>query len=99
MLTETILNLIDAIKGNASIAVIVFAAIQVLKTNEVVGIIGKLGLQGNAVRVVVAVLTSGGYVAQAMMKGLSIWPALVEGLFTAGGAMLIFEAIKKINDK
>ena len=95
-LTDSILALFNAIKDHAAAAVILYAVFQVLKTNETIGILGKLGLQGKGMQIAVAVITALGYVFNAYIKEGSTanwFQAAVEGLFTSGGAMLIYSAI------
>ena len=94
-----LMALFSAIQGKANAAVLVMCAIQILRTNEALGILGKIGLQGNAMRIAVAVLTTLGYVANAWVTSGNLGAAAIEGLFTAGGAMLIFQAFKKESEK
>lgn len=93
-LGAALVQLLSLVKDKASAAVIVVCVIQILRTNEVIGILGKLGLQGKTMKVAVAVLTAFGYVANAYVTNGNLGAALIEGLFTAGGAMLIFESFK-----
>ena len=74
---------------------IAVAVIQILKTNEALGVLGKLGLKGNGLRVATALIVTLGYVAEAWARSGNLGAAAIEGLFTSGGAMLIFQAFKK----
>lgn len=94
-LGASIMALFTAIKDKAVVAVIVMHVFQILRTNEAVGFLGKLGLSGNGMRLAVAVITALGYVANAWATGMPVLQALIEGLFISGGAMLIFDALKK----
>lgn len=80
------------ITTHAAAAVVIMHVFEVLKTNEVIGILGKIGLQGKPLQVAVAFITAFGFAANAYAKGESIVQALIEGLFTSGGAMLIYNA-------
>ena len=88
------MQLLSLVKDKASAAVIVVCVIQILRTNEVIGILGKIGLQGKGMAIAVAVLTALSYVGNAYLTNANLGAALIEGLFTAGGAMLIFNAFK-----
>lgn len=90
----TIMSLMDAIQGKASIAVILVAVFQLLRTAPVVGILSKVS--GRYLQVVIAASTALGFVAQAWATSGNLGAAAVEGLFTAGGAMLIYTAIRSI---
>jgi hypothetical protein len=92
-LVGSLTGLFNAIKDHAAAAVIIYAAFQVLKTNEVIGILGKLGLQGKGMQITVAALTAAGYVLDAYLKDGNLFQAAIEGLFTSGGAMLVYSAI------
>lgn len=89
-----VMALLGAIQGKAVTAVILVHVFQILRTNEAIGILGKLGLNGRGLQIAVAVLTTLGYVAQAWATSGNLGHAAIEGLFTAGGAMLIFDAFK-----
>lgn len=91
---SAIMSLFGAIKDHASTAVIVMFVFKILTSHETYGLLGKIGLQGKSLQITVAVLTALGFVADAWAKGASIPQALIEGLFTAGGAMLIYDASK-----
>jgi hypothetical protein len=71
---------------------------QILRTHEVFGILGKLGLSGKGMQVAVAIITAIGFCADAYARGGNIMQALIEGLFVSGGAMLIFDALKKTQE-
>ena len=94
-LGQSVMGLFMAIKDKATAAVIAVAVIQVLKTNEAIGLLGKLGLSGNGLRVATALIVTLGYVAEAWVRSGNLGAAAIEGLFTSGGAMLIFSAFKK----
>jgi hypothetical protein len=94
-LGSSIMALFTAIKDKAVVAVIVMHVFQILRTNEAIGFLGKLGLSGNGMRVAVAVITALGFVANAWATGMPVLQALIEGLFVSGGAMVIFDALKK----
>ena len=91
---ESVGALISSITTKAPFAVVLVAVFQFLRTNEMIGILGKLA--GKYLQVAIAVLTALGYVAAAWARGESIGSAAIEGLFTAGGAMLIYDAIRNI---
>lgn len=92
--TVSVLSLLEAVKGKASIVVILVAVFQLLKTAPVVGILGKVS--GKYMQVIIAVTTVGGFIVDSMARGTSLVTAAVEGLFTSGGAMLLYSAIKSI---
>lgn len=96
-LTLTLLSLLEAIKGNGGVAVILVAVFQLLRTAPVLGILGKFS--GKYLQLIIAAATALGYVAKAAAEGKSWGMAAVEGLFTAGGAMLIYTAIREIKSK
>lgn len=93
-LSEGILGLLGAIKDKAAVAVVLMHVFQILRTHEVFGILGKLGLSGKGLQVAVALLTTAGFVVDAYAKNANLASAIIEGLFTAGGAMLIYDAFK-----
>lgn len=93
-LGASIMALFTAIQSKAVTAVVIMHVFTILRTNEALGILGKLGLSGKGMRVAVAVLTTLGYVANAWATSGDLGAAAIEGLFTAGGAMLIFDAFK-----
>lgn len=97
-LSDSIMALFLAVKDKASTALILVAVFQVLKTNEALGVLGKIGLSGNTLRIVIALITVGGYVVEAYSRSGNLGAAAIEGLFTSGGAMLIFQAFKKEAD-
>lgn len=90
----SILAIWTAIQSHAGTALILVPVFQFLRTNEVVGILSKIS--GKYLQVVIAVLTVLGFVVDAWAKGQGLGAAAIAGLFTSGGAMLIFEAIKSI---
>lgn len=92
--TASIMQLLGAIQGKASVAVILVAVFQLLRTAPVVGILGKFS--GKYLQAIIAGVTALGYVAQAWATSGNLGAAAVEGLFTAGGAMLIYQAIRSI---
>lgn len=94
-LSDALLALFNDIKGKAATAVVLMHVFQILRSHEVLGILGKIGLKGKGLQITIAVITALGFVFDAHAKGAPIIQALVEGLFTAGGAMLIFDALKK----
>lgn len=95
-LGQSVMGLFMAIKDKASAAMIAVAVIQILKTNEALGVLGKIGLKGNGLRVATALIITFGYVAEAWVRTGSLnGAAVIEGLFTSGGAMLLFQAFKK----
>lgn len=98
-LGASLMSLFTAIQGKAVTAVILVHVFQILRTNEAIGILGKLGLKGKAMSVAVAVLTTLGFVATAWATGMPLGQAAIEGLFTSGGAMLIFNALKAEQEK
>jgi len=91
-LTSTILALWQAIQSHSGTALILVPVFQILRTNEMLGILSKL--TGRGMQIAVAVITTGGFVVDALAKGQSIGQAAIAGLITAGGAMLIFDAIR-----
>ena len=92
-LGSAVMALFGAIQGKAVTAVIVMHVFMILRTNEAIGFLGKLGLTGNGMRIAVAVLTTLGYVAEAWARSGNLGQAAIEGLFTSGGAMLLFDAL------
>lgn len=96
-LTAVILSLLNAIKDKAPVAVILVCVFQLLRTAPVLGILGKLS--GKYLQLAIAIITALGYVAEAWARGMSLGAAAIEGLFTAGGAMLIYTAIRSIEPK
>ncbi len=95
-ITDSLLALFNAIQGHATAAVVLMFVFQVLRTNEVIGILGKIGLAGKSLQVVVAIITALGYVFNAYATGGNLLQAAVEGLFTSGGAMLVYDAMAGI---
>ncbi len=90
----SVIALLNAIKDKAVASVLVMYVFQILRSNEAIGVLGKLGLSGGGLRVAVAVLTTLGYVANSWAQSGNIGQAAIEGLFVSGGAMLIYDAIK-----
>lgn len=93
-LGAAVMALFGAIQSKAVTAVIIMHVFQILRTNEAIGILGKLGLSGRGLQIAVAILTTLGYIANAWATSGNLGAAAIEGLFTAGGAMLIFDAFK-----
>lgn len=93
-LTDALLALIGDIKDKAVVAVVLVHVFQILRTHEVFGVLGKIGLQGKGLQIAIAVITALGFCVDAYAKNGNILQALIEGLFTSGGAMLIFDASK-----
>lgn len=93
-LGASVMALFQAIQGKAVTAVILMHVFQILRTNEAIGVLGKIGLSGKSLQLAIAVLTTLGYVANAWATSGNLGAAAIEGLFTAGGAMLIFDALK-----
>lgn len=91
-ITDSLLALFNAIQTHATAAVVLMFVFQVLRTNEFVGILGKIGLKGKGLQMVIAVVTALGYIFNAYAKGENLLQAAMEGLFTSGGAMLIFDS-------
>ena len=94
---DSLFALWKAIQDHASTALILVPLFQLLRTNEVLGILKNLS--GRWMQVSVAVITTLGFVVDAAAKGQSWGQAAIAGLFTAGGAMLIYDAIRSINPK
>lgn len=93
-LASAVLALFGAIKEKAVFAVVLMHVFKVLRTNESIGILGKIGLSGTGMRVAVAVLTVGGYVLNSYLINGNLGQAAIEGLFTSGGAMLLYDAFR-----
>jgi len=93
-LVPAIMALWAAIQTKASTSMVLVPAFQILRSKEIYGILEKIS--GNYLRAVIAIVTSGGYIVEAWSKGGSLVEALISGLFTAGGAMLIFQAFRDI---
>lgn len=94
-LTSTILALWQGIQNHSGTAVILMAVFQLLRTNESVGILSKIS--GRYLQVVIAILTTLGFIANAWAQGQPLGQAAITGLFTSGGAMLVYQAIASIN--
>jgi hypothetical protein len=93
-LMASILALWAAISSHATTALVLVPVFQLLRTHEVLGVLG--GLSGRWMQVVVAVITTGGFVVQALASGQGLAQALIAGLLTSGGAMVLFDAIRSI---
>ena len=91
-LVPAIMALWAAIQAKASTSMVLVPVFQILRSKEIYGVLQKVS--GNYLRVVIAAITSGSYVAEAWAKGGSLIEALISGLFTAGGAMLIYTAFR-----
>lgn len=91
---DALANLFGAIKDHGSVAVLIMAVVQILKTNEVVGLLGKISPK--FLPLIIGVVTTIGYVVAAVIAGKSWFQGAIEGLVTSGGAMLIYESIRKI---
>lgn len=91
-------GLLGAIKDKAGAAVILFFAVEVLKSAPLVGVLGKINQK--ALLVIVPVLGVLGSVADQVAHQNSSWlMALVNGLVVSGGAMTIYEALKNSASK
>ncbi len=93
-LGESVGALIASITTKAPFAVVLVAVFQILRTNEIMPILGKL--TGRYMQAAIAVLTTLGYVASAVVSGKPWGAAAIEGLFTSGGAMIIYDAFRAI---
>jgi hypothetical protein len=93
-LTDSIMLLWKAIQDHSGTALILVPVFQILRTNESLGLLSKLG--GKGMQIAVALITTGGFIVNAWATGQSLGQAAVTGLFTAGGAMLIYNAIRSI---
>jgi len=87
-----IMALWAAIQAKASTSMILVPVFQILRSNQLMPILAKF--TGKWMRVAVAAITAGGYVAEAWAKGGSLGNALVTGLLVGGGAMLIYDAFR-----
>jgi hypothetical protein len=92
--TSSLLQVLDLVKEKAAIIPLLVAVFQLLKTAPVTSIIGKLS--GKYQQLIVAIVTTGGYVVHALASGQSTFSAVVEGLLTSGGAMLMYDAFRSI---
>ena len=93
-LTASLLALWSAIQNHSATALILVPVFQILKSNQVVGLLSHLS--GKGFQIAVALITSLGFVVNAWASGQSLGQAAVTGLFTAGGAMLMYDAIRGI---
>jgi hypothetical protein len=93
-LIPAIMALWAAIQTKASTSIVLVPVFQILRSKEIYGILEKVS--GNYLRAVIAIVTAGSYVAEAWSKGGSLIEALISGLFTAGGAMIIYTAFRDI---
>lgn len=96
-IVPAIMALWAAIQAKASTSMVLVPVFQILRSKEIYGILEKV--TGNYLRVVIAFVTAGSYVVEAWSKGGSIVEALFSGLLTAGGAMLVYEALRDIKPK
>lgn len=88
-------NLYSAFANHAGTAVVIVAIVQVLKTAPVIGFLSNV--EGKYVQLTVALVTTLGYIASAVVTGSSWTQAALTGLLTAGGAMLIYDGYAAIN--
>jgi len=93
-LVPAIMALWAAIQTKASTSMVLVPVFQILRSKEIYGILEKIS--GNYLRAVIAIVTCGGYVAEAWSKGGSIVEAIISGLFTSGGAMIVYTAFRDI---
>lgn len=93
-LVPAIMALWAAIQAHAQTSVTLVPIFQILRSSEVIGILSKFS--GRYLQAVIACLTAGGFIVDAWAKGGSLAEALVTGLLTSGGAMLIFDAFRSI---
>lgn len=93
-LSAVLLALWGAIQNHASTAMILVPVFQFFRTGEIVGVLGKFS--GKWLQAIIAFFTAGGFVLDAYVKGQPLLQALVTGLVTSGGAMLIYDAIRDI---
>lgn len=94
-LTASLLALWQGVQNHASTALILVPVFQILRTHEVLGLLGHLSSKG--MQIAVALITTGGFVVDALAKGQPLLQAAVTGLITSGGAMMIYDAIKGIS--
>jgi len=90
----SIMALFAAFKDKASLAVILMAVFQVLKTVPVTNLIGKLGASYQ--RLILAIISVGASIIASYQVKQNWISAVVEGLVVAGGAMLIYDAIREM---
>lgn len=95
-LGSSIFGLIDAVKVG-SVAPIIVAVVQLLKTDLFGGLLLKINQK--YVPVVLTVLSVVGNVAVGVVQGKKWLPSAIEGLFISGGAMAIYETVKTIKSK
>lgn len=91
-----IFGLIDAVKVG-SVAPIIVAAVQLLKTDLFGGLLLKINQK--YIPIVMTALTVIGNVALGVAQGKKWLPSAIEGLFISGGAMAIYETVKTIKSK
>lgn len=94
-LTQSLLALWSAIQNHSGTALLLVPIFQILRTHETLGILSKLS--GKWMSVIVAVLTTAGFVVNAKIAGQSLLQAAITGLVTSGGAMMIYDAFKDMN--
>jgi hypothetical protein len=94
---ESVSAIITSITTKAPFAVVLVAVFQLLRTNEVLPILSKLS--GIYCSIVIAAITVAGYVLNAYLGSHNLGAAAIEGLFTSGGAMLIYDQIRAIPKK
>ncbi len=93
-IVPAIMALWAAIQAKASTSMVLVPVFQILRSKEIYGILEKV--TGNYLRLVIAFVTAGSYVVEAWSKGGSLIEALISGLLTAGGAMIIYTAFRDI---
>lgn len=96
-LVPSLMDLFGAFKDKASVAVIIVAVVQVLKTNEVVGILGKVA--SKYLPIIVAVVSVLGFTATAVVSGKSWIQGVLEGLATAISSNLFYDAFRSLKAK
>lgn len=95
-LVPAIMALWAAIQAHSTTAVTLVPVFQILRSNELAPVLSKLS--GRYLQAVIAIVTTGGFIASAWAAGSSLGEALVTGLFTSGGAMLIYDAFRSIKN-
>lgn len=89
-----VMALWQAIQNHASTALLLVPVFQLLRTSEVAPLLGWFS--GKYLQVVIAIITAIGFVINAWATGQALGQAAITGLFTSGGAMLIYDAIRSI---
>ena len=92
-LGASIVGLIEAFKGGAGPAVIIVAFMQLLKTEMLGNLIGKLHSGVTPLLVLVLGLVSG--VLMDIGSGKTWLESLVQGLFNGGGAIALYTVVLK----